>query len=115
MSLDRILLRTFLRLLRKDNELIFKYLNFFHIPDLRITILPNGLKAFKGTSDFFIIGEIYYEKVYDKYFTLNPGGVVIDIRAHIGLYALSKAKHASKIICFEPNPKTNYSRYLRYE
>lgn len=55
-----------------------------------------------------LIYEIFYQKTYlSDYLTLSPGSIIIDVRAHIGLFslfALRQCKHNALIYSFEPIP-----------
>lgn len=43
---------------------------------------------------------------------LNPNDVVVDVGAHIGVYALLAAKYAARVIAFEPSP--NICHYMEH-
>ncbi|OEH46041.1 31-O-demethyl-FK506 methyltransferase FkbM [Legionella parisiensis] len=55
-----------------------------------------------------LIYEIFYQKTYlPDYLTLNPGSIIIDVGAHIGLFslfALRQCKNDALIYSFEPFP-----------
>ena len=58
-----------------------------------------------GTTDRWIAREIFFDKAYAKYFDVKKGDTVVDIGAHIGLFALyAQSKGAARIFAFEPNP-----------
>jgi FkbM family methyltransferase len=78
--------------------------------------LWNGLKIFvRSKMDLFIMEEIYINKVYDqKPLVVAQGGTVVDVGAHIGIFALYAVKRwkAKKVVCFEPCPE-NYAGLTR--
>ena len=48
--------------------------------------------------------EIFHEDIYDK--TYEPHGVIVDIGAFVGMYAIKAAFSARKVIAVEPCPQT---------
>ncbi len=78
--------------------------------------MRNGvnLKIRPYTDDADIIKEIYLEKPYTNNLVLSSKPVVIDVGAHVGVFATLVAKKylGAKIFCFEPSP--NSFSYLRW-
>lgn len=64
--------------------------------------LPNGyiLKA-REISDF-IINEIWYEKIYEKDFTINENMTIVDIGANQGIFSLYAASKKARVFSIEP-------------
>lgn len=67
MSYDRFILRAILRVLRKDENMIFdavwqRWLRLSRLPSLRIAILPDGARVLirPGTFDVTAIKEIFH-------------------------------------------------------
>jgi FkbM family methyltransferase len=51
-----------------------------------------------------ILGEIFRDKLYEKYFEVQEGDVVLDVGASIGPFTYSILhKNPSKVICVEPS------------
>lgn len=51
-----------------------------------------------------IFVEIFHEEIYDKRF--KPDGVVVDIGAFVGMYAVKASFYAKEVIAVEPCPET---------
>ncbi|MFH0908147.1 MAG: FkbM family methyltransferase [bacterium] len=71
--------------------------------------LRNGLsvKLRDRTADFRILREVFYHRSYERPpFSVKKGDVVVDIGAHIGLFALQAAHvaGAGRVIAVEPMP-----------
>jgi FkbM family methyltransferase len=49
--------------------------------------------------------EPYVKAILDK--ELKSNDTIVDVGAHIGIYAIPLAKRVSKVIAFEPHPKTS--------
>jgi FkbM family methyltransferase len=50
--------------------------------------------------------EIFVTKIYDKFFEVNEGDVVVDIGGNLGLFSYySICKGAKHVYCFEPSPQ----------
>lgn len=49
--------------------------------------------------------EVYVRAILDK--ELGESDIVVDVGANIGVYAIPIAKRVSKVIAFEPHPKTS--------
>jgi len=112
MSYDRFILRAILRVLRKDENMIFdavwqRWLRLSRLPSLRIAILPDGARVLirPGTFDVTAIKEIF-SRIYDRYFELKTSEIIIDIGAHIGIFTIY-VRNNPEILAFEPNPE-NY-------
>jgi len=51
--------------------------------------------------------EIFITKIYDKFFEVNKGDVVVDIGGNLGLFSYySLCKEAKQVYCFEPSPQS---------
>jgi len=64
----------------------------------------NDLKLVVRFSDIGNIKEIYEWRVYD-YLKLSSSSIVIDIGAHIGLFAVKVARKVKKVVAIEPHPE----------
>jgi FkbM family methyltransferase len=50
--------------------------------------------------------EIFITKIYDKFFKVKEGDVVVDIGGNLGLFSYySLCKGAKQVYCFEPSPQ----------
>ena len=50
--------------------------------------------------------EIFVTKIYDKFFKVEEGDVVVDIGGNLGLFSYySLCKGAKQVYCFEPSPQ----------
>jgi len=80
------------------NKLPFRNLN---IPK----ILPDGNIIIVPWEDHGVDWAIYHNAVYSRFFTPQPGNVVVDAGAHIGVYTLKAAKEVGnrgRVIAIEP-------------
>ena len=51
--------------------------------------------------------EIFITKIYDKFFKVNKGDVVVDIGGNLGLFSYyALCKGAKQVYCFEPSPQS---------
>ena len=51
--------------------------------------------------------EIFITKIYDKFFEVNKGDVVVDIGGNLGLFSYyALCKGAKQVYCFEPSPQS---------
>jgi len=69
--------------------------------------LPGGGKVFCWITDYFTLGEIYIDRVYDRFFHPKKGFIVVDVGAHVGVYTLKTSKEVGDdglIISVEPHP-----------
>ncbi len=62
----------------------------------------------KNTSDFFVIDEVFNKRVYGN----RPLGIVFDVGANIGAYALYAAQTAERVFAFEPE-SDNYALFQK--
>lgn len=76
-------------------------------------VCPNGLRVWHadgGDNDTsFVYKETFDDHCYERYgVTVRDGDVVVDVGAHIGLFAMSLLERfaALKVVCFEPVPAT---------
>ena len=77
----------------------FEFVNLLH------------LALFVPHHDSGIIGEIFSDEVYDRYFTPEKGSIVIDVGAHVGTYTLkaaSRVGNTGHVYAIEPSP-TSYA------
>lgn len=58
----------------------------------------------KQTSDWFVVQEVWKLKEYKE----RPKGVIVDLGANIGSYAVFASKNADRVLAFEPVP-SNYN------
>jgi len=69
------------------------------------------LRRYKNRVQNRIVGRIRGYKVpilahnYEMYFNVGKGGIVVDVGAHIGLFSLSVANRANKVVAIEPEPR----------
>ncbi|HEX8030566.1 MAG TPA: FkbM family methyltransferase [Vicinamibacterales bacterium] len=72
--------------------------------------LRNGAQFFARpfTADRLIINELFATDGYVKLFDINPGDTVVDLGAHIGVFAVFAARRAAgvRVYCYEPLPET---------
>ena len=73
------------------------------------TTLPNGMPITEINTHetSFLYDEIFVQEVYgSRGIEIPPGGIVIDVGANIGLFALYIARkfNVGRILCFEPAP-----------
>ncbi len=59
-----------------------------------------------GTLEVTLLNEIYWERVYDRLqdFVPQPGWIVFDVGANVGIYAVQQAQRGARVYAFEPNP-----------
>lgn len=76
-------------------------------------VCPNGLRVWQsdgGDADTrFVYRETFDDHCYERHgVTVRDGDVVVDVGAHIGLFAMSIMGRfaALKVVCFEPAPAT---------
>ena len=60
------------------------------------------------TADRIIINELFSTDGYVKMFDINPGDTVVDLGAHIGVFAVFAARRAPgvRVFCYEPLPES---------
>ena len=68
----------------------------------------NAEKLYKEKSNRDILetikNEVYKKKIYEKYFSIDNGDIVVDFGAHVGWFELSfMDKHIDKCYCVEPD------------
>ena len=74
--------------------------NLWKIRNPRVDVLLRD-----GTTDRWIGREVFFDHAYTRYFDVQQGDTVVDIGAHIGLFALyAQGRGAAQIFAFEPNP-----------
>lgn len=82
------------------------FLNRLNKIPLRKVKLRNGLTVYGGNKSLVVdlIYEIFIEEVYNPSFLkIEPGNIIVDIGANIGIFSLYAAKHgAAKIYSIEP-------------
>lgn len=62
----------------------------------------------KATSDLFVINEVFKQHVYET----PPTGIVLDLGANIGAYALYAAQTATVVYAYEPE-SSNFSQLTK--
>lgn len=102
-------LRHALRAFRVYRSPVVRFLDYFGLLKARQVdvTLQNGLRfrIRSRTGDFAIIDEVFNYGVYDRALdTLKPGHIVLDIGAHVGVFALAAAMRGATVNCFEPLP-----------
>lgn len=60
----------------------------------------------RDTEEIYILNEIYVDRHYDRRpdFIPQPGWTVVDIGAHVGVFAARQARRGAHVYAFEPNP-----------
>jgi FkbM family methyltransferase len=96
-------------MLRGGGKITFPIVRELNYPELEDSSLWINTKI-KDILHFDIWGELWrhlYEDIYAKHIPTNPT-VIIDVGAHIGVFAILMAKRFpnSTIYCFEPDPFT---------
>lgn len=54
--------------------------------------------------DQSIYNEVFRQSVYEKYYTLTPTDIVLDIGAHAGFFTWKAAQTVQQVYAFEPSP-----------
>ena len=79
-------------------------------------VLLHGTKYCLGlrTSEIYVVEEVFRYKMYDRRddFLPEPGWVVFDIGANIGIVSVLQARRNAVVYAFEPNPDC-YRRLLK--
>jgi len=83
-------------------------------------VLPDGnLLMWSWEVDAFwlkeLVKEIYEDRVYERFFRVEEGDIVVDVGANAGIFTLKASKrtgHRGKVFSFEPEAK-NYRRLCR--
>lgn len=79
-------------------------------------VLLHGTKYCLGlrTSEIYVVEEVFRHKMYDRRddFLPEPGWVVFDIGANIGIVSVLQARRNAVVYAFEPNPDC-YRRLLK--
>jgi len=78
-------------------------------------ILPDGNIIIVPWEDHGVDWAVYHNAVYNRFFTPQPGNVVVDAGAHIGVYTLKAAKEVGnrgQVIAIEPEDK-NYKLLIK--
>jgi len=99
-----------------DNELKKMYLKIDSILNESINLKDldkyNVLKDYKYNNPHdkdpaLSLYEIFVTKIYDKFFEVKEGDVVVDIGGNLGLFSYySLCKGAKQVYCFEPSPQS---------
>jgi len=80
-----------------------------------IKILPDGNKIIVLWEDYYVDWNIYHEATYNRLFRPQPGNIVVDAGAHIGVYTLKVAKQVGnkgRVISIEPEDE-NYKLLVK--
>lgn len=78
-------------------------------------ILPDGNIIIVPWEDHGVDWAVYHDAVYNRFFTPQPGNVVVDAGAHIGVYTLKAAKEVGnrgRVIAIEPEDE-NYKLLIK--
>jgi FkbM family methyltransferase len=110
-----------MQVLRADNSLIRFLLGTRYIrvgarkliPDY-VTTVPGGIRlrvrsADTGTS--YMVKEIYYKNIYERFYKAKEGDMVLDIGANIGAFSLKMSKlvgEQGRVLAVEPE-STNFN------
>jgi len=88
------------------------FADYFHLKKgIILYRLRNGIRYLirAGTTDRFIINEIWLHKIYSpKGFEIKKQDVVVEVGGHIGVFTIYAASRAKKVYVFEPSPE-NFS------
>ncbi len=82
-------------------------LGFETYNDINVSIYyPENINHCKiPLSHHIPIKEIFYDKIYEKYFAIETIDNVMDLGSHIGVFSIrSLGQGANHICCFEPEP-----------
>ena len=98
-----------------DNELKTMYLKIDTTSNQSINLKDldtyNVLKDYKynnpqDKNSGLSLYEIFITKIYDKFFKVNEGDIVVDIGGNLGLFSYyALCKGAKQVYCFEPSPQ----------
>jgi FkbM family methyltransferase len=72
----------------------------------KIVMLNENLKTFLPVDSLCEVDMIREDKIYSKAWKITSSSIVIDIGAHVGIFALSIAKKVSKVVAIEPNKES---------
>lgn len=83
---------------------------FMKLPDGNTVILPATYMASFGV----ISSDVYDDEVYEKFYTLKEGDVMVDVGAHVGFFVLKSCRLQKQgvIIVIEPDPQ-NFKLLIR--
>lgn len=73
----------------------------------KFLITHEGIEVFLPRRDWGMFPEIFHDRVYEQFFGMAPGDVVIDIGAHVGVFTLKAAKavgEKGQVVAIEPEP-----------
>jgi len=102
----------------KNKKLLSLYMLLVHgystdnlelLPNNEACYTYNGLKVVMPNDGIGSAYEIYKERVYDNTIKVGDCGIVIDVGAYVGMFAIKVAKQAKMVIAIEPEPN-NYAR-----
>jgi FkbM family methyltransferase len=85
-----------------DDKTKYNYTMLVDYEGSRLLIRPFILSEILMTSGLW---EPYVKAILDK--EVKNDDVIVDVGAHIGVYTIPLAKRATKVIAFEPHPKTS--------
>ncbi len=71
--------------------------------NLRVSVHGVCFEVRPRTNDLDLVSP-KHEPLTTRWFRVHPGDIVVDVGAHIGRYALSAARNASKVVAVEPDP-----------
>jgi len=69
-----------------------------------VVLLSNGISIELEIAHSNLLSEIYYHNVYDIHHIYEPGEIVIDVGAHVGVFTLKAAQRKAIVHAIEPHP-----------
>ena len=82
-----------------------------------VTTVPGGIKLrvrSSDTSEGYMVDEIYYKQIYERYYKPKEGDVILDVGANLGAFSIRSSRsvgEGGRIVAVEPE-STNF-RLLR--
>lgn len=101
----------------QDKRKIFKNWYLYYLPfnKGKTLITKEGDNKFMGyksesmrCANICTLKEVYFDKIYTKYFDVDEGDIVVDIGANIGAFSIYVAKKAEKVFSFESSENFKY-------
>jgi len=113
-TVRRVILRIILADRRLNEPYSGVYTRLLEWPGISLThgvelINLLSLALYVPSHDNGIIGEIFTNEVYDRYFKPEKGSIVVDIGAHVGTYTIKAASRIGNnghVYAIEPSPES---------